>query len=172
MENHKLCATCKSALILNEWVYCKACKNEQQKRWRATPEGKAKQQAANLKARTTPSAKVRKKEYSATPEGRARRKTWRRTPEGKASASALKAKHAATEHGYPGPHHTAKEWLAKCAEYDQCCAYCHEKPTSLTLDHVIPLSKGGSNSIENCVPACLICNSSKGNKDLKHWHAP
>jgi len=41
------------------------------------------------------------------------------------------------------------------------CFYCHAK-TKLTLDHVIPLSKNGSNTAENLVFACVHCNLSKG----------
>lgn len=37
---------------------------------------------------------------------------------------------------------------------------------SLTMDHVIPLSRGGDHSIDNIVPSCFSCNASKGNKLL------
>lgn len=41
------------------------------------------------------------------------------------------------------------------------CHYCHEfKP--LTMDHVIPVSKGGPHTASNIVPACQPCNSRKG----------
>lgn len=52
------------------------------------------------------------------------------------------------------------------------CAYCkcklsvkskgHRK--RLTVDHVIPKSKGGTNSPDNLVAACKECNNAKGNK--------
>jgi len=38
-----------------------------------------------------------------------------------------------------------------------------------TIDHVIPLFSGGNNSMENIVPACTSCNSSKGKKSLLIW---
>lgn len=44
------------------------------------------------------------------------------------------------------------------------CVYCGKKAN--TVDHIIPLTKGGSNYIHNLAPACNSCNSSKGNKDL------
>lgn len=53
---------------------------------------------------------------------------------------------------------TLEEWLAKCDEYGQRCAYCH-KLKKLTRHHVKPLIRGGSNFITNVVPACLSCNS-------------
>jgi hypothetical protein len=64
-------------------------------------------------------------------------------------------------------HHTAEEWDAKLIEYDGLCAYCGESGT--TKDHVIPLSRGGDNTIDNIVPACRLCNSSKGAKTLDEW---
>lgn len=65
---------------------------------------------------------------------------------------------------------TSAEWLAILAQADGHCAYC-DKEAKLTLDHVIPLSKGGTHSKDNVVPACLHCNSSKGNRTLEEWNA-
>lgn len=42
---------------------------------------------------------------------------------------------------------------------DNACFYCGQEAT--TIDHVIPISKGGISSIDNCVPACNRCNSGK-----------
>lgn len=63
---------------------------------------------------------------------------------------------------------TSTEWLAILAEANGHCAYCG-KEAKLTLDHVIPLSRGGKHSIANVVPACEHCNKSKGNKTLEEW---
>ena len=48
------------------------------------------------------------------------------------------------------------------------CQYCNTSQTrnNLTLDHVIPLSKGGRTRWENIVAACGPCNSKKGNKTI------
>ncbi|MEB3212837.1 MAG: HNH endonuclease [Leptolyngbyaceae bacterium] len=45
------------------------------------------------------------------------------------------------------------------------CQYCG-KTRSLTLDHVIPRSKGGTHTWDNVVAACEICNSRKGDRLL------
>ena len=55
---------------------------------------------------------------------------------------------------------TSGQWRAICKAYGSRCAYCEEK-TKLTMDHVIPLSKGGSHTPDNIVPACRSCNSAK-----------
>lgn len=50
------------------------------------------------------------------------------------------------------------------------CYYCDVQsvdPSVMTLDHVVPLAKGGQNTIQNCVPACAECNSSKGDRTWK-----
>ena len=63
-----------------------------------------------------------------------------------------------------GGKHTTDEWLSLIDEYKNKCAWCkEEKP--LTRDHIVPLSRGGTNKIENIQPLCSSCNSSKRNYD-------
>ena len=47
---------------------------------------------------------------------------------------------------------------------DFICQYCGTHKNKLTIDHVIPVSKGGKSSFENCVAACQDCNNKKGSK--------
>jgi len=44
------------------------------------------------------------------------------------------------------------------------CMYCGSRTKKLTIDHVIPVSKGGKTNFDNCVTACYPCNNYKGNK--------
>lgn len=60
-----------------------------------------------------------------------------------------------------GGSYTAEEWEALCAHYDYLCLCCKEQKP-LTVDHVIPISKGGENTIDNIQPLCKECNSRKG----------
>lgn len=46
------------------------------------------------------------------------------------------------------------------------CAYCNAKE-DLTLDHIVPSSRGGDNSWENLVTCCQSCNLKKGNRTPK-----
>lgn len=54
-----------------------------------------------------------------------------------------------------------EEWLALLAAYKYRCAYCRGTG-ALSLDHVVPLSRGGATTLRNVVPACRTCNSRKG----------
>ena len=45
---------------------------------------------------------------------------------------------------------------------DFICQYCGAHKNKLTIDHVIPVSKGGKSSFDNCVAACQDCNNKKG----------
>lgn len=56
---------------------------------------------------------------------------------------------------------TAQEFEALCLEFEMRCAYCHQTANLLTPDHMIPVARGGSNTIDNIVPACLSCNAAK-----------
>ena len=49
---------------------------------------------------------------------------------------------------------------------DYECQYCGTKH-NLTIDHVIPRSKGGKDTWDNLVACCTTCNVKKGNKSLK-----
>jgi 5-methylcytosine-specific restriction endonuclease McrA len=72
---------------------------------------------------------------------------------------------------------TLQEWQALLDQYDHRCLACNkqEPEIKLTMDHVIPLSKGGSNSIDNIQPLCVSCNSKKYTTDIDYRteeHAP
>ncbi|CCQ59515.1 HNH endonuclease family protein [Crocosphaera watsonii WH 0005] len=47
------------------------------------------------------------------------------------------------------------------------CQYCGYKGDQLTLDHVFPRSRGGGDTWENLVTACVRCNVKKGNRTPK-----
>ena len=48
------------------------------------------------------------------------------------------------------------------------CKYCGEKLllSQGTIDHIVPVSKGGLSNYSNCVACCKECNKTKGNKSL------
>jgi len=49
------------------------------------------------------------------------------------------------------------------------CCYCGTKE-KLTMEHLMPISKGGDHSENNLFGACFSCNSSKQDRDFKEWY--
>ena len=44
------------------------------------------------------------------------------------------------------------------------CQYCSRTDASLTVDHIVPKSRGGEDTWENLVTACVECNNHKGDR--------
>lgn len=65
---------------------------------------------------------------------------------------------------------TSREWKKLCKRYNYTCLCCgrREPEIKLTVDHVVPLSAGGTNSIENIQPLCQSCNSSKHRRTIDY----
>lgn len=63
---------------------------------------------------------------------------------------------------------TPNEWRSLCEFYQNTCLCCGANDKLLTPDHVIPLSKNGSNDINNIQPLCLSCNLKKGRKIIDY----
>lgn len=52
------------------------------------------------------------------------------------------------------------------------CAYCGaDIKTDYHIDHIIPISRGGGNGMDNITLSCPACNRAKGNKTLEEWAA-
>lgn len=65
---------------------------------------------------------------------------------------------------------TDRDWRRLCARHENRCAYCH-KSAPLERDHVVPIDRGGQHAIGNLLPACRLCNASKGARVLTEWRA-
>lgn len=65
-----------------------------------------------------------------------------------------------------------QEWKETVIFFGGECAYCGRtmrKGERLTRDHLEPVSKGGTTTQRNIVPACSSCNASKGAKEWRDW---
>ena len=61
-----------------------------------------------------------------------------------------------------------REWIREREKLDQCI-YCGAEK-KLTVDHMIPLSRGGPDRPDNAVWVCSRCNSSKGDRRLYEFY--
>lgn len=52
---------------------------------------------------------------------------------------------------------------------DSTCHYCGDQHDNMCADHVVPLSRGGTNDRDNLVCCCIPCNSSKADRLLSEW---
>ena len=80
----------------------------------------------------------------------------------------MRQRRRAREHDAHGSF-TWSEFMRIARKFDYCCAYCGTKPDRLDPDHVVPLSRGGSNTPSNLLPTCMMCNSSKCAMTLSEW---
>lgn len=62
----------------------------------------------------------------------------------------------------------AVDWKQLMSEHDYRCFYCGKR-SFLTQDHIEPLSRGGSHTYGNILPACGPCNNSKNASTLEEW---
>ncbi|MGE2690852.1 HNH endonuclease [Mycolicibacterium pulveris] len=63
---------------------------------------------------------------------------------------------------------TAAQWAAIKAAWSGC-AYCGANDGPLQRDCVMAISRGGRYTIDNVVPACASCNTSKCNEEVTTW---
>jgi len=60
-----------------------------------------------------------------------------------------------------------REWIREHENPDECI-YCGAK-AELTVEHILPLIRGGPDKPDNAIRVCKTCNSSKGAKRLYEW---
>jgi len=65
--------------------------------------------------------------------------------------------------------HTQEEWEAKKRQYNNRCFYCGKAGKKLTKDHVLAVTRGGTDDIDNVVPACWSCNYKKRVRDIAEF---
>jgi 5-methylcytosine-specific restriction endonuclease McrA len=99
------------------------------------------------------------------------RRCWNALPERRAKTFAERSKRRSflDEDLLP-----VQEWLYLMKSTDWTCFYCGRSiggrhSTIRTMDHIVPVSKGGVTTISNLVPCCRSCNSSKSNAMVDVW---
>jgi len=184
-RTHKVCSKCKKSKelvffgeirsIVNGKKYptsrCTVCASEDGRiRYWINPEkyklARKKSNAVNRK-----SILIKLKEYRIKNKKDLYKKQadWRKTPRGrflsrqKAHRKRLRRKNAVLLGT-----HSLSEWSELIKRTGNLCLMCgvSGEAVMLTQDHIVPISKGGDNTIKNIQPLCRGCNSIKGIKTL------
>jgi len=174
-NNSKTCKDCKLQKSVTDFyaspstkdkigIYCKPChllrSREASRKYRATPEGRAKHREEERKRRLNNAERVRalgkitNDRYKANnPEAR------------KISVSKSQHKRRAQKQAN-GIYKVSNDFYAQL--YLSPCVGCGTVK-NITADHIVPISRGGTESETNLQPLCGSCNSSKGNKLMSEW---
>lgn len=144
---------------------CKTCVNNTTRTYHRTKRGKLAQQIynrsdkgkdASRKHRGSPKQKAAKRRYTQSPRGKEKYRKYtiiRRTRKTQAGGT-----------------YTTDEWYNLCGFYNFHCLMCNQEFSfdQLTVDHVHPVSKGGTSFIWNLQPLCSTCNKRKGAKEIDY----
>lgn len=192
----KTCPTCRRTRPLSNFYRrsglgnvryrseCKDCEHERLKRWLSKPKNRKKKNDS-----------IRRYYYAHHEQSKAERRAYNRdyylrnkrklylkqrayaqTRRGKAIKNEALRRYRARLRGSTRTDEvlSVEDWNRLLVEFGGACAWCRA-PFSRTRrpeqDHVIPVSKGGSHTVGNVVPACRSCNARGGNKN-RQFPAP
>lgn len=156
---------------------CKQCHKAQNKAWRSSPEGKKYRKEESKKyyqsekgkevikrSQSTQAHKDYMAKWFQSENGKLSHKKYRQSDKGKLTFA--KGMHTRKSREFNAEATlTLDEWQEIKKKYKYRCVYCGEKK-KLTMDHIIPVSKGGSFTKENILPSCQSCNSKKCDKPV------
>lgn len=190
----RICTKCKLEKLLSEFnndkkgkygkrSLCKKCESQKRKKYyqKYAEERKAYRKQyyqENKETENRQSEKYRKshlekfreydKKYRNKPAkkkmAQERKRKWYHTPRGRQLEKARKYRRRLQIKATQQPYDFEKI----CDKYGNICLRCKKK-RKLTVDHVIPLSKGGHDTEQNVQPLCKHCNCIKRDKLGKEW---
>lgn len=144
---------------------CKACRREDN--WgKRNPERK---RELERKWYHEGRGKATRQRYIASGRAAANTRRRRRTKEGRAKKREYDARRRARKAGAEGEYTMADVRRAYKAQRGKCWWCGEECGESYHVDHLVPLSRGGSNSSDNLVISCPACNCSKNDKLPYEW---
>lgn len=96
---------------------------------------------------------------------------YNKTLRGRASQALQSSRKTIKRNGYDVKDDlTLYDVLFTFAMSDGECAYCgKDTGGNYQMEHIVPLSKGGPNTLSNICCVCPSCNRSKGSRDLLEW---
>ena len=146
-----------------------------QKQWREQHIEQIKLYGQSDQARAA--RKRSRKLYRQSEKGKANHKRHSQTEKGKAGIRRASTRYCQSDYGriknkerqYIRRHNDSgpidqRAWNEKMQTLGHVCQICQKKldSKSVTIDHIFPVSKGGTNRIDNLQPLCKPCNSRKG----------
>ena len=171
---------------------CRECMKRRSRRWHADNQERIREYDAEWWAKNRETALAKKKALNATPEEKERNRERRRryrenNPERvqelarlarQRNAASIREKNRRQKtrrRGLTtvmlGGFSTAYMRQVEAELLAQACSYCGSDD-GVTVDHVVPLSRGGLHHPQNLSPACAPCNRSKNAKLLSEWQRP
>lgn len=127
---------------------------------------------AEYRARTKAETSARDLAYARSERGRKVRaranSRWNTSPAGREFFRQAQSRRRAKMRGVTCDL-TRAQWEQIVSDFGGRCAYCDCIPGVVTMDHVVPIDKGGPHTASNVVPACGSCNSQKFTTDVTTW---
>lgn len=173
---HKICIKCKVDKPASEFAkthltpdrlqaWCNDCRHQHEKELRQDPEWVAlnqKRQRDLFNARDVQSKReIHDRNYGREKERKATEPEYRKKKNFQTTRKNLRRKKLIEA----GAQHTLEEWEALCVKHEHKCLWC-KKAKPLSEDHVLPLTMGGADTIDNIQPLCVSCNSRKNNRHM------
>lgn len=166
---------------------CKTCSEERYRNYRSRPETRERERQNDRKRYKNPSRReqmrIANRKSQKRPEALAKKRTWDAANRERLSANRKESQRKWREanRAHEIARHQSRRlsesivkfpldhWIELVSRFNGWCPYCGEYTEKLTVDHVVPISAGGTNTIENLIPCCSSCNSKKGAKLLDQF---
>ena len=148
---------------------CRSCRVAKSIRYFQTPKGKMAKAKADQKWAQSPLGKTSqrtvKQRHKKTPKGQASEARYLASPVGRQTAVRKAQRYRARKRAVLSEPYSVADVYAKTGGL----CYYDDTHIATTIDHVVPISRGGQDTFENVVPACKSCNSRKADKMPEEW---
>ena len=166
MKKYEFCSKCGGENTGSHASYCKPCYNQWKRARYQKNREKEVARVMDYNYRNYDKFKERLSEYRKKDSWKETRKAWIENNKDKIAIydHNKKSKRRSQLDLYKPI--SKEDWNSVLVKFKHKCAYCGGKSSVLQIDHVEPLSRGGSHTLDNLVPACGPCNNSKNSRDV------